>query len=197
MLSVVVLISGTGSNLLALLKAADHPLYPVRVLAVGSDKAAEGLPHADLYGVPSFVVEPNRFSDVESWSAKLQETIEHFDPDLIVLAGFMRILPHSFIERFGPNIINTHPSLLPAFPGAHAVRDALAAGATETGVTIHVVDAGVDTGPIIAQKKVTVMPADDENSLHERIKLEEHKLLVDTVLSIAEKAHRVSQKVGQ
>ena len=187
MLSVVVLISGTGSNLLALLKAADHPLYPVRVLAVGSDRAAEGLAHADLYGVPSFVVEPSRFPDTQTWSKKLQETIEHFNPDLIVLAGFMRILPPSFIERFSPKIINTHPSLLPLFPGAHAVRDALAAGARETGVTMHVVDKGVDTGPIIAQKTVTVMPADDEASLHERIKVEERQLLVDTVLSIAEK----------
>ena len=194
MLSVVVLISGTGSNLLALLKAADHPLYPVRVLAVGSDKAAEGLAHADLYGVPSFVVEPSRFSDVESWSKKLQENIEHFNPDLIVLAGFMRILPPSFIERFGPNIINTHPSLLPLFPGAHAVRDALAAGARQTGVTIHVVDAGVDTGPIIAQKAVTVMPADDEASLHERIKAAERQLLVDTVLSIAEKRTELASR---
>jgi phosphoribosylglycinamide formyltransferase-1 len=179
---------------LALLKAADHPLYPVRVLAVGSDKAAEGLAHADLYGVPSFVVEPSRFSDVEAWSKKLQENIEHFNPDLIVLAGFMRILPPSFIERFGPSIINTHPSLLPLFPGAHAVRDALAAGARETGVTIHVVDAGVDTGPIIAQKSVTVMPADDESTLHERIKEEERKLLVDTVLSISEKRTELASR---
>jgi phosphoribosylglycinamide formyltransferase-1 len=194
MLSVVVLISGTGSNLLALLKAADHPLYPVRVLAVGSDRAAEGLAHADLYGVPSFVVEPSRFPDTQTWSKKLQENIEHFNPDLIVLAGFMRILPPSFIERFSPKIINTHPSLLPMFPGAHAVRDALAAGARETGVTIHVVDKGVDTGPIIAQKTVTVMPADDESSLHERIKIEERKLLVDTVLSIAEKRTELASR---
>lgn len=194
MLSVVVLISGAGSNLLALLKAADNPLNPVRVLAVGSDKAAEGLAHADLYGVPSFVLEPGRFSDLEAWSNKLQETIEHFDPDLIVLAGFMRILPPSFIDRFSPNIINTHPSLLPRFPGAHAVRDALASGARETGVTIHVVDAGVDTGPIIAQKSVTVLPADDEASLHERIKTEERKLLVETVLSIANKQTELANR---
>jgi len=196
MLSVVVLISGTGSNLLALLKAADHPLYPVRVLAVGSDRAADGLAHADLYGVPSFVLEPGRFSDTGAWSKKLQETIEHFNPDLVVLAGFMRILPPSFIDRFGPNIINTHPSLLPLFPGAHAVRDALAAGAQETGVTMHVVDKGVDTGPIIAQKTVTVMPADDEASLHERIKVEERQLLVDTVLSIAEKRTELVSRLG-
>jgi phosphoribosylglycinamide formyltransferase 1 len=187
MLSVVVLISGSGSNLLALLKAAENPLYPVRVLAVGSDKAAEGLAHADLFGVPTFVVERDRFDTVEAWAEKLKENIQHFSPDLLVLAGFMKILPPSFVESFGSNIVNTHPSLLPLFPGAHAVRDALAAGARETGVTIHVVDQGVDTGPIIAQRSVTVMPADDEKSLHERIKVVERELLVETVASIAEK----------
>ena len=187
MLSVVVLISGSGSNLLALLKAAENPLYPVRVLAVGSDKAAEGLAHADLFGVPTFVVERDRFDSVEDWADKLKENIQHFSPDLLVLAGFMKILPPSFVESFESNIVNTHPSLLPLFPGAHAVRDALAAGARETGVTIHVVDQGVDTGPIIAQRTVTVMPADDEKSLHERIKVVERELLVETVASIAEK----------
>lgn len=187
MLSVVVLISGSGSNLLALLKAAENPLFPVRILAVGSDRAAEGLAHADLFGVPTFVVEKHRFPDETSWANKLQETIEHFSPDLIVLAGFMKILPASFVARFSPNLINTHPSLLPLFPGAHAVRDALAAGARETGVTVHIVDQGVDTGPIIAQRSVTVMPADDESTLHERIKVIERELLVETVLGISEK----------
>jgi phosphoribosylglycinamide formyltransferase 1 len=187
MLSVVVLISGAGSNLLALLKAADNPLYPVRVLAVGSDKAADGLAHADLYGVPTFVVERERFDNVESWAKKLQENIQHFDPDLVLLAGFMKILPAAFVEAFSPNLLNTHPSLLPLFPGAHAVRDALAAGASETGVTIHVVDQGVDTGPVIAQRSVAVMPDDDQKSLHERIKVIERELLVETVLNVAEK----------
>ena len=186
MLSVVVLISGSGSNLLALLKAAENPLYPVRILAVGSDRPAQGLAHADLFGVPSFVVEPTRFENVDSWAQKLRENIQHFKPDLVVLAGFMKILPPSFVQAFGGNIINTHPSLLPLFPGAHAVRDALAAGARETGVTIHVVDQGVDTGPVIAQRNVTVMPADDEETLHERIKVVERELLVETVLGIAE-----------
>jgi phosphoribosylglycinamide formyltransferase-1 len=186
MLSVVVLISGSGSNLLALLKAAENPLYPVRILAVGSDRSAEGLAHADLFGVPTFVVERNRFDNVESWSRKLQENIQHFKPDLVLLAGFMKILPPSFIDTFGPNVVNTHPSLLPLFPGAHAVRDALAAGARETGATIHVVDKGVDTGPIIAQQSLMVMPSDDESSLHERIKVIERELLVATVLAIAE-----------
>jgi phosphoribosylglycinamide formyltransferase 1 len=187
MLSVVVLISGSGSNLLALLKAAENPLYPVRVLAVGSDKPAEGLAHADLFGVPTFVVQRERFETVEAWAKTLKENIQHFNPDLVVLAGFMKILPPSFVESFGTNIVNTHPSLLPLFPGAHAVRDALAAGGRETGVTIHVVDQGVDTGPIIAQRSITVMPADDENTLHERIKVVERELLVETVASIAEK----------
>jgi phosphoribosylglycinamide formyltransferase-1 len=187
MLSVVVLISGAGSNLLALLKAADNPLYPVRVLAVGSDKAADGLAHADLYGVPTFVVERERFNNVESWAKKLQENIQHFNPDLVLLAGFMKILPAGFVEAFSPNLLNTHPSLLPLFPGAHAVRDALAAGASETGVTIHVVDQGVDTGPVIAQRSVAVMPDDDQKSLHERIKVIERELLVETVLNVAEK----------
>jgi phosphoribosylglycinamide formyltransferase-1 len=187
MLSVVVLISGTGSNLLALLKATESPLVPVRILAVGSDGAAPGLAHADLYGVPTFVVERNKFSDRESWAKKLQETVEHFNPDLVALAGFMKILPPAFVNRFSPNLINIHASLLPLFPGANAVRDTLAAGVSETGATIHVVDAGVDTGPIIFQRKVQVMPGDDVPTLHERIKVHERELLIDTIIGVAEK----------
>lgn len=187
MLSVVVLISGSGSNLLALLKACENPLFPVRIMAVGSDRAAEGLAHADLFGVPTFVVEKERFADASTWAKKLLENINHFKPDLVVLAGFMKILPKEFVSKLSPNLINTHPSLLPLFPGAHAVRDALAAGATQTGVTVHVVDEGVDTGPMIAQRVVEVAPADDEASLHERIKSVERELLVETVLAIAEK----------
>ena len=185
MLSVVVLISGSGSNLLALLKAAENPLFPARILAVGSDRAAEGLAHADLFGVPTFVVEQDKFATKELWARRLAETISHFKPDLIVLAGFMKILPAEFVASFSPNLINTHPSLLPDFKGAHAVRDALSAKVTKTGVTVHVVDQGVDTGPIIAQAEVEVMPGDDEATLHERIKVVERELLVDTVLAIA------------
>jgi phosphoribosylglycinamide formyltransferase 1 len=187
MLSVVVLISGTGSNLLALLKATESPLVPVRILAVGSDGPAPGLAHADLYGVPTFVVERSRFPDRESWAKKLQETVEHFNPDLVALAGFMKILPPAFVNRFSPNLINIHASLLPLFPGANAVRDTLAAGVSETGATIHVVDAGVDTGPIIFQRKVQVMPGDDVPTLHERIKVHERELLIDTIIGVAEK----------
>ena len=185
MLSVVVLISGSGTNLLALLKAAESPLFPARILAVGSDRAAEGLAHADLFGVPTFVVEPGKFATRELWADRLEETISHFNPDLIVLAGFMKILPAEFVARFSPNLINTHPSLLPAFKGAHAVSDALAAGVKKTGVSVHVVDQGVDTGPIIAQAEVDVVQGDNEATLHERIKVIERDLLVDTVLAIA------------
>jgi phosphoribosylglycinamide formyltransferase-1 len=195
MLSVVVLISGSGSNLLALLEATKNPLFPARVLAVGSDKPASGLEHADLFGVPTFVVEEKHFSNRDQWAEKLAKNISHFNPDLIVLAGFMKVLPASFVAKFSPRIINIHPALLPSFPGAHAVRDALEAGARETGVTIHIVDEGVDTGPVLAQQIVTILPADDEQTLHERIKLIEHKMLVETVRDLAIKQLEPS-KVG-
>lgn len=185
MLSVLVLISGSGSNLLALLKAAEDPLFPARVVAVGSDKPAPGLAHADLFGVPTFVVEPEKFSNKDSWAKTLEDNISHYNPDLIVLAGFMKILPSAFVKSFSPRILNIHPSLLPSFPGAHAVRDALASGVRETGATIHIVDEGVDTGPILGQQSLVVFPSDDETSLHERIKVLERKLLVETIQSLA------------
>ena len=186
MLSVVVLISGSGSNLRALLDAAANPLYPARILAVGADNPAAGLEHAELHGVPTFVVEPSRFDTREAWADALLANIKHFDPDLVVLAGFMKILPPNFVAALSPNLINTHPSLLPDFKGAHAVRDALAAGATRTGVTIHVVDEGVDTGPHLAQAEVQILPGETEAALHERIKVVERELLVDVVKQFAE-----------
>ncbi len=186
MLSVVVLISGSGSNLRALLDAAANPLYPARILAVGSDNPAAGLEHAELHGVPTFVVEPGRFATREAWADALLANSKHFEPDLVVLAGFMKILPPNFVQALSPNLINTHPSLLPDFKGAHAVRDALAAGATRTGVTIHVVDEGVDTGPHLAQAEVQIHPGETEAALHERIKVVERELLVDVVKKFAE-----------
>ncbi len=186
MLSVVVLISGSGSNLRALLDAAANPLYPARILAVGADNPAAGLEHAELHGVPTFVVEPGRFATRDAWADALLANIKHFDPDLVVLAGFMKILPPNFVAALSPNLINTHPSLLPDFKGAHAVRDALAAGATRTGVTIHVVDEGVDTGPHLAQAEVQILPGETEAALHERIKVVERELLVDVVKQFAE-----------
>jgi phosphoribosylglycinamide formyltransferase-1 len=187
MLSVVVLISGSGSNLKALLDATDNPLFGAKVVAVGSDNPADGLAHAEHYGIPTFVVSPSAFDSREKWAEVLLANINHFKPDLVVLAGFMRILPANFVSALSPNLINTHPSLLPAFPGGHAVRDALNAKASVTGVTIHVVDEGVDTGPHIAQASVPVLAEDSEYDLHERIKVVERELLVATVKDIATK----------
>ena len=186
MLSVVVLISGSGSNLRALLEAADNPLYPAKVVAVGSDVPADGLAHADQFGVPTFAVNPKAFASREAWADMLLANINHFKPDLVVLAGFMRILPANFVQALSPRLINMHPSLLPNFPGAHAVRDALAAGATKTGATIHVVDEGVDTGPHLAQIELEILPDETEGELHERIKKIERELIVQTVRDIAE-----------
>ena len=169
----MVLISGGGSNLRALIEASQSPFYPVRILAVGADNPCEGLAHAELYGIPTFVVSPGNFATRSDWAKVLLESVNFFKPDLTVLAGL------------SPRLINTHPSLLPRFPGAHAVRDALAAGATETGVTIHVVDAGVDTGPQLAQAKLQILKDETESELHERIKVIERELLVQTVKDIA------------
>ena len=185
MLSIVVLISGSGSNLRALLQAADSPLYPAKVLAVGADHPASGLEHAELFGVTTFVVSPANFPSREAWAEQLADNIEHFKPDLVVLAGFMKILPANFVSRFRGRLINLHPSLLPAFPGAHAVRDALAAGATQTGSTIHLVDEGVDTGPVISQRSIDIPPGISEAELHEQIKVLERQQLVDVVREIA------------
>lgn len=188
MLSVVVLISGSGSNLRALLEAADNPLNNFKIRAVGSDNAAAGLEHAELFGLPTFVVSPSSFENREAWARMLLENIQRYQPDLVVLAGFMKILPAAFVQALSPNLINTHPSLLPLFPGAHAVRDALSANATETGVTVHIVDEGVDTGPQLAQASVRVFAEDSEGELHERIKTIERKLIVDVVKAIADKS---------
>jgi phosphoribosylglycinamide formyltransferase-1 len=187
MLSIVVLISGSGSNLKALLEATENPLFGAKIVAVGSDNPADGLAHAERFGVPTFVVTPGAFNSREEWADVLLANIKHFNPDLVVLAGFMRILPPNFVRALSPNLINTHPSLLPAFPGAHAVRDALEARVSTTGVTIHVVDEGVDTGPHIAQAEVQVQTDDNEHDLHERIKSVERELLVSTVKAIAAK----------
>jgi phosphoribosylglycinamide formyltransferase-1 len=184
-LTVVVLISGSGTNLQALLKATDNPLYPAKIVAVGADNDAPGLLHAELHEVDTFVVEPGRFNSREAWAETLLASVQHHQPDLVVLAGFMRILPANFVNALKGKLINTHPSLLPLYPGAHAVRDALAAKATVTGVTIHKVDEGVDTGEIIVQRPVAIEVNDSEASLHERIKGVERELLVQCVEDIA------------
>ena len=194
MIGVVVLISGSGSNLRALLDATLDPTFPIRVLAVGADNPASGLEHAELFGIPTFVVSPTNFESREAWAEMLLENVNYFGPDLTVLAGFMRVLPSNFVQALSPKLINTHPSLLPLFPGAHAVRDALAAGATETGVTIHIVDEGVDTGPQLAQERLTVLVDETEHELHERIKVLERKLIVNVVRDIAENRIQLDTK---
>ncbi|MBY8857870.1 phosphoribosylglycinamide formyltransferase [Nocardia sp. CA2R105] len=183
--TVVVLASGTGSLLRSLIEAAAEPGYPARVAAVAVDRACAATDHADAAGIPHFRVALGDYSDRESWDAALTEAVAAHAPDLVVSAGFMKILGPTFLARFGGRIINTHPALLPSFPGAHGVRDALAYGVRVTGSTVHLVDAGVDTGPILAQEAVAVQPEDDEDSLHERIKVVERRLLAQVVAAVA------------
>lgn len=182
----VVLVSGTGSNLAALVKACADPAYGARVVAVGADRdGIGGLRIADERGIPTFVVPPRDYADRGAWDAALVKAIDEHNPDYVVCAGFMRLLGPAVLDRFAGRLINTHPALLPAFPGTHGVRDALGYGVKVTGCTLHLVDAGVDTGPIIAQAAVPVEPGDDEATLHERIKTVERRLLVDWVGRIA------------
>jgi phosphoribosylglycinamide formyltransferase-1 len=184
-LTVAVLISGAGSNLRALLEAAAHPDFPARVIAVGADREADGLAHAEDFGIPTFTVAYSSFPSREAWGEELAEQLDAWNPDLIVLSGLMRLLPASLVARYAPRIVNTHPAYLPEFPGAHGVRDALAAGVDRTGASVIVVDDGVDSGPILAQERIPVLPGDTESSLHERIKPVERRLLIDVVRRIA------------
>jgi phosphoribosylglycinamide formyltransferase-1 len=181
---VVVLLSGTGSLCAALLAATDDPTYPAEVVAVGSDRPAEGLAAARGRGLPTFVCALGDHPDRAAWDRALAAELAVHEPDLVVSAGFMKLVGPAVLEAFGGRLINTHPALLPAFPGAHAVRDALAAGVSVTGATVHVVDAGLDTGPVLAQQEVPVRPGDDEARLHERIKAVERELLVRTVAQL-------------
>lgn len=185
MLSIVVLISGGGSNLRALLEAAEDAEFPARVVAVGADREAEGFEHAERFGIPTFTVPYTSYPSREEWGDALLEQIRQWEPDLTILSGFMRLVPPRVVDALSPDLINTHPAYLPEFPGAHAVRDALAAGVTQTGASLIVVDNGVDAGPIISQERVEVLPGDTEAALHERIKPVERRLLIDAVLDIA------------
>jgi phosphoribosylglycinamide formyltransferase-1 len=180
--AVVVLVSGTGTLLQALLDAAADPTTPFRVAGVVSDRAdAGGLQRARSAGVPTAVVAPKDFPDRAAWDAGVARAVRVFSPALVVLAGFMRILGAAYLGEFGDRTVNTHPALLPSFPGAHGVRDALAHGVKVTGTSVILVDEGTDTGPIVAQCAVEVRDDDDEASLHERIKVVERELLVDVV----------------
>jgi phosphoribosylglycinamide formyltransferase-1 len=183
--AVVVLISGSGSNLRALLEAADEARLPAKIVGVAADRDCAGLTFATERGIPTAVCRPQEFATRELWGATLAAQISLWQPDLVVSAGFMRILPANVIELLYPRLINLHPALLPRYPGVHAVRDALADGATVTGTTIHIVDEGVDTGPVIRSREVPVQPGDSESTLHERIKVVERNLIVETVAEIA------------
>ena len=176
----VVLASGTGSLLAALLDAAQGD-WPGRVVAVGVDRDCRAVQIAQDAGVPAFTVRVPDHVDRGAWDVALTEATAAHEPDLVVSAGFMKILGPQFLARFPGRIVNTHPALLPSFPGAHAVPDALAYGVKVTGTTVHLVDDGVDTGPILAQEAVTVHDDDDVDSLHERIKTVERRLLVDVL----------------
>jgi phosphoribosylglycinamide formyltransferase-1 len=181
---IVVLVSGSGTNLQALLDACADPAYGARVVAVGADRdAIEGLARADRAGVPTFVARVEDYSSRDHWNRALGDKVAAFEPDLVVSAGFMKLVSPEFLEQF--LTLNTHPALCPAFPGMHGPRDALEHGVKVTGATLFVVDAGVDTGPIVAQVPVEVREDDDVASLHERIKTAERAMLVDTVGRIA------------
>ncbi|MFJ7288945.1 phosphoribosylglycinamide formyltransferase [Curtobacterium sp. NPDC098951] len=185
MLELVVLISGAGSNLRALLEATLDAEYPARVVAIGADRDAEGLGLGEEFQIPTFTVPFSRYETRAAWGEALAEQIRPWTPDLLVLSGLMRLLPPAVVSEFAPGVINTHPAYLPEFPGAHGVRDALAAGVEQTGASVIQVDDGVDSGPILAQERVPVLPGDSESTLHDRIKPVERRLLIQTILDIA------------
>ncbi|MCU1571680.1 MAG: phosphoribosylglycinamide formyltransferase [Naasia sp.] len=195
MLSLVVLISGGGSNLRALLEQTEHADFPARVVAVGADRDAGGLSYAEAHSVPSFTVPFSSYPGREEWGAALLEHIQQWQPDLVVLSGLMRLLPASVVGALSPRMLNTHPAYLPEFPGAHAVRDALASGVAETGASVIVVDEGVDSGPVLAQRRVPILPGDTEASLHSRIKAVERALLADVIRDIAEGTTRLEEHI--
>lgn len=180
----VVLASGTGSLLKSLLNAAVQD-YPARVVAVVVDRDCGATEIAAQASVPAGTVRLADYPDRDAWDAAIAAVVAAYSPDLIVSAGFMKILGPQFLSQFCGRVINTHPALLPAFPGAHGVADALAYGVKVTGCTVHLVDAGTDTGPVLAQQSVSVLDGDDEATLHERIKVVERRLLVDVVAAIA------------
>ncbi|MGY0492265.1 phosphoribosylglycinamide formyltransferase [Streptomyces sp. WG-D5] len=191
----VVLVSGSGTNLQALLDeiaARGADAYGAEVVAVGADRTGiVGLERAERAGLPTFVCRVKDHATREEWDRALAEATAAYEPDLVVSAGFMKIVGKEFLARFGGRFVNTHPALLPSFPGAHGVRDALAYGAKVTGCTVHFVDDGVDTGPIIAQGVVEVRNEDDESALHERIKEVERTLLVDVVGRLARHGYSI------
>jgi phosphoribosylglycinamide formyltransferase-1 len=188
----VVLISGSGTLLQALLEACADPAYGAQVVAVGADRdGIEGLDRAAAYAVPTFAHPYAKGSDRGAWDRQLTELVAAHEPDLVISAGFMKLLGPVFLDRFGGRVINTHPALLPSVPGMHGPRDALAHGVKVTGATVFLVDSGVDTGAILDQAAIEVADDDTVESLHERIKVVERRLLVDTTHRLATRGWRV------
>jgi len=178
----VVLASGSGTTLQALLDASADPRFGARVVAVGTDRdGIEALTRAERASAATFVCRTSEYADRDDWDAALADAVGTFEPDLVISAGFMKLVGPHFLKRFGGRFVNSHPALLPAFPGVHGARDALEHGVKITGCTLFVVDDGVDTGPIIAQAAVPVLDSDDEASLHERIKVAEREMLVEYI----------------
>ena len=188
----LVLVSGSGTNLQALIDASAEREYGVDIVAVGADRNnIEGLKRAERHGIPTFVVPLRDFENREAWDRALTEAVAAYDPELVVLAGFMKLAGPHFLSQFGGRTLNTHPALSPSFPGMHGPKDALDYGVKITGATLFVVDAGVDTGPIVAQTAVPVLDGDDVDSLHERIKTNEREMLVEWVGKLARNSFHI------
>ena len=198
----VVLVSGAGTNLQALLDACADPGYGATVVAVGADRdSITALERAEDANIPTFALKVRDFATRDDWDRALAAACAHHRPDLVVCAGFMKLVGQAFLARFNGRCLNTHPALLPSFPGMHGVRDALAYGVKVTGCTVFLVDEGVDAGPVLAQAAVTVRDDDDEAALHERIKVAERALLVGTVGRMAREGWSVNDdrkvRIGQ
>ncbi|MCX6401779.1 MAG: phosphoribosylglycinamide formyltransferase [Propionibacteriales bacterium] len=188
----VVLVSGSGTNLQALLDACADEAYGAQVVAVGADREGiEGLTRADTAGVPTFTAKVKDYSSREHWDRALADKVAAFEPDVVVLAGFMKLVGAAFLDTFGGRTVNTHPALSPSFPGMHGPREALEYGVKVTGATLFIVDAGVDTGAIVAQTAVEVRDEDTEQALHDRIKVAERSMLVDAIGRMAREGFSV------
>ena len=198
----VVLVSGAGTNLQAIIDAGNDPAYGASVVAVGADRdSIAALDRAKEANIPTFVLKVRDFPTRDAWDEALASACAEYDPDMIVCAGFMKLVGKAFLARFAGRCLNTHPALLPSFPGMHGVRDALAYGVKLSGCTVFLVDEGVDAGPVLAQAAVPVHDDDDEATLHERIKVAERALLVDTVGRMAREGWSVNEdrkvRIGQ
>ena len=193
--SIVVLVSGCGTNLQALIDATADPAYGVQIAAVGADRDhIEGLARARRAGIPTFVCRVGEFATRADWDAALASQVAAYHPQLVVLAGFMKLTGEAFLKQFGGHTVNTHPALSPPFPGVHGPAEALDYGVKVTGCTLFVVDAGVDTGPIVAQRAVNVHDHDSVQTLHERIKTAERQMLVDYVGRMVRNGFSVTER---